>query len=75
MTKGERDMGGRMDVLVAKSWEGESGRDPDPEHRIVILLNLGRGGSVDQGLCFELPFWGEGGALLREMPGQGHMRP
>lgn len=45
-------MVGKMDVSVAKSWEGESGGEGDPEHRVIILLVLGRDGSMDQGPCF-----------------------
>lgn len=40
---------GRMYVLVAKSREGESSRERNPEHIIIILLDVGRGGSVYQG--------------------------
>lgn len=48
-------------MLVAKSWEGESGGEGDPEHRVIIFLDLERDGSVDQGLSFGLHFWGEEG--------------
>lgn len=49
---------GRMNVLVAKSWEGD--REGDPECRIVILLNLGRGGSMDEGAVPWAAFLGLG---------------
>lgn len=47
-----------LGVLVTRLWEGEHGRGGDPEPRVSISLNLGRGSCVDQWAVFGLPFWG-----------------
>lgn len=58
-----------MNVLVAKSWEGD--REGDPERRIIILPNLGRGGSVDEGAMPWAAFPGLGRGSAKGDTSQG----
>lgn len=60
-----------MNVLVAKSWEGD--REGDPERRVIILPNLGRGGSVDGGAMPWAAFLGLGRGSAKGDTSQGSL--